>query len=29
LSMRGQWDLKLQVGQAGHSARVTRRLVIK
>jgi len=29
LSMRGQWDLKLHVVQAGHSARVTRRLVLK
>jgi nitrogen fixation protein FixH len=29
LPVRGQWDLKLHVVQAGHNARVTRRLVIK
>jgi nitrogen fixation protein FixH len=29
LPMHGQWDLKLNIVQAGHSAHVTRRVVIK
>ena len=29
LPMPGQWDIKLRIAQGGHTARVTRRIVVK